>query len=301
MEVEELEWKEVERKRTNCEKAKARKNKRKREMEETALKMKMMIGIGPISKGSVEHFNRRVKDEKLARKMAVEEFLHHYLEFNEEEISELKILDTKHSKDDVIYVALDNEEHIKEIRFRRAACGNDELVVRDFIPPQYHARYMALARKAAERRTEDPELKTQIRWGSKDVEMYTKKRGSEEQFRKTELKDFMGTSSLPEYDIKIKWTMKKEGLPRRKLDFRRVGIEPPSSRRNRSSTWQDTTPMESRSMTRKHSTGSNEMEAKRRKEKNQVEMESDTEMYETPSKGKDDVNVESVEGVDDTL
>ena len=177
LEEEEEDWKEVDRRKKNSVKAKERKDKRKRKMEETALKMKMMIGVGPISRGSVEHFNRRVKDEKLARKMAVEEFLHHYLEFNEEEISELNILETKHSKDDVIYLALDNEEHIKEIRFRRAACGNDNLVVRDFIPPQYHERYMALARKAAERRTEDPELKTQIRWGNKDVEMFTKKEG----------------------------------------------------------------------------------------------------------------------------
>ena len=36
-------------------------------MEETALKMKQIIGVGPITKESVEHFNRRVKDIKLAR------------------------------------------------------------------------------------------------------------------------------------------------------------------------------------------------------------------------------------------
>ena len=111
----------------------------------------------------------------------------------------------------------------------------------------------------------------------------------------------MGTSSLPEYDLKIKWTLKKEGLPRRKLDFRKGDVEPPSSRRSKSSTWQDATPMDTRSMTRKHSTGSNGTEAKRRKEKNQEDIESDTEMYETPSKGKYDETVEINEGEDETL
>ena len=79
----------------------------------------------------------------------------------------MDMLETKQAKDEVIYFAVANKEHIQEIHYRQAACGNDGLIVRDYIQPQYHARYMAIAQKAAERRADDGMLKTQIRWGTR--------------------------------------------------------------------------------------------------------------------------------------
>ena len=46
-------------------------------------------------------------------------------------------------------------DHVKEIHYRKATSYNDELVIRDYIPPQFHARQMAIAKKAAERRAVD--------------------------------------------------------------------------------------------------------------------------------------------------
>ena len=63
---------------------------------------------------------------------------------------------------------------------------------------------MALANKASECRSRDNTLKNSSKMGDKDVEIYIKTKGSEEQFRKIPLKEFMGETELPEVDSKIK-------------------------------------------------------------------------------------------------
>ena len=72
----------------------------------------------------------------------------------------------------------------------------------------------------------DNTLKTQIRWGDHDIEVYTKVKGSETQYKKVDLKDFMGTEELPDYDLSIRWTLRKDTRPRRKLQFRKDGPHP---------------------------------------------------------------------------
>ena len=114
------------------------------------------------------------------------------MDFNEEEIRYLNIQETKQGKDDLVYIAVNDEEYIKEIHFRRAASSNDDLVTRDFIPPQYHARYMAIQKRAAEKRGMVGYLKTQVRWGEGDIEIYTKVKGSQEQFKEERLERFHG-------------------------------------------------------------------------------------------------------------
>ena len=47
---------------------------------------------------------------------------------------------------------------------------------------------MALSRKATEMRASDKTLKTQLRWGDKDVEIHVKTKGSEENYRKMNLR-----------------------------------------------------------------------------------------------------------------
>ena len=87
--------------------------------------------------------------------------------FNEKELEIIKILDTKvSSSEDVVYFVVGEHEHIKEIHHRRAAIGDEEIMIRDYVPPQYHDRYMALVRRAKDRRSEDRTLKNTNQMGT---------------------------------------------------------------------------------------------------------------------------------------
>ena len=129
-------WNEVDRQRKNQRTRQARKLKKKKKMEDIAGRMRHMIGLGPIPKASLDFFADRKDDKAKSREKTVIEYLRYYLDFSEDELNELEIMDTKQaSKEDIIYIALKNENHIREIHFRRAASGNDDLIVRDYIPP----------------------------------------------------------------------------------------------------------------------------------------------------------------------
>ena len=103
--------------------------------------------------------------------------------------------------------------------YRKAASQNQDLTIRDYIPPQYHARYMALSAQAAVARSENKNMKTQIRWGDHDVEMFVKTKGNGEQYRKVKLKEFMGSIKLPEFDMSIRWKKTDNKKPRKQLVF----------------------------------------------------------------------------------
>ena len=70
-----------------------------------------------------------------------------------------------------------------------AECRNEKLVLRNFIPPQLYERYKALSLVCQEMRERNKEMKTQLRFGVKDVEIFTKERGSEEPYKKVPLCD----------------------------------------------------------------------------------------------------------------
>ena len=178
--------------------------------------MKHMVGVGPIPMESIQHFAKTSKNDTEAMIKSVKEYLKYYLKFEDEEIQQMNFMDAKKAaKEDLIYFALEDQQDIREIYFRKAASGNDDLCVRDYIPPQYHSRYMAISRKATESRASDKTLKTQMRWGDKDVEIHVKTKGSEEPYRKVNLKDFMGDTPLPEFDSKVKWTQRKGNILRK--------------------------------------------------------------------------------------
>ena len=61
---------------------------------------------------------------------------------------------------------------------------------------------------------DDKNLKTQIQFEDKDLENFTKEKGTEEQFRKTDLLKFIGEKMLPPFDHNIKWR-KNTGKARR--------------------------------------------------------------------------------------
>ena len=188
--------------------------------------MQHLIGIGPVTKHSIEYFFKKTNDQRSAQIMAAKEYSKHFQDFNEEELKEIKIEDTKKAaKDDVLYIALANKEQVHEIYYRRAQSRNDDLQLRDYIPPQLHSRFTALAKKAAEKRKLCTDLKTQIRWGDTDVEIHTKQKGTDEAFKKCDIVDFMGDDRLPDIDLSVKW---KPRFVRRNLNFRQDGPALPS-------------------------------------------------------------------------
>ena len=252
--------------------------------------MQHIVGIGPVPKASLDYFYKQTKDTKSSQMKAANEYLKYFLEFNEEELENLKILDTKKAaKDDVLYIALENSEHIREIYYRRSISGNEDLILRDYIPPQLHTRFTTLARKAAEKRKETPSLKTQIRWGDSDMEIHTKTKGSEDPFKKVDINEFMGDEALPEIDLSVKW---KTSFARRNLSFKKTGPIIPSLKgaieknRNR------------QSLTRKHSTSSIHEGAKKIRQNSSTETDSadeDEKMEESKSPAKENIITEEIQ------
>ena len=156
----------TERQAKNREKKQKEEKKRKERIEKAAYIGRCTIGIGPIRQESTDYFNKITADYGLAKKMAAAEFLQGYLKFDECDLSDIDITDTKMSAngDNIMYCVLDCPEKVINIRRRIADCQNDAIKTREFIPPQFFARYTALAKYASELRADKPEVKTQIRF-----------------------------------------------------------------------------------------------------------------------------------------
>ena len=56
-----------------------------------------------------------------------------------------------------------------------------------------------------------------MRFGRKDLEVLTKRKGSEEPFEKVNLADFIGSKKIPDFDYKIGWRFHKDRMPRRRV------------------------------------------------------------------------------------
>ena len=84
------------------------------------------------------------KNYKEAKIEAVRDFLRERLRFDEEEMEEMKILDAivLAKRDGVVYAAFDDKGDIHEIRVRTAECHEDDIIIRNYIPPQIYDRYM---------------------------------------------------------------------------------------------------------------------------------------------------------------
>ena len=118
-------------------------------------------------------------------------------------------------KGDILYAALEDQNEVKEMYRRKAEMRNYEIMLKNYIPPQYFARYNALNKLCSERRKMNPLLKTEIRFNMRGMELLTK--GEEEGFRTVDIKDFCGTENLPAYDASIKWRAQTDRQPRRRL------------------------------------------------------------------------------------
>ena len=89
--------------------------------------------------------------------------------------------------------------------------------LRNFVPPQLFKRFTALNKLCRDKRAENPRLKTQVRFGKVDLEILTKLKGEEEQFKTVNLKDFIGENQIPDYEHEIKWQNHKDRAPRRRV------------------------------------------------------------------------------------
>ena len=133
--------------------------------------------------------------------------------------------------DGTLYIAFNRLEDIKEIHQRIAECGNPDLSTRNFIPPGFYERYMALSKRCKQVRLDDRDIKTQIRFGENDVEVLNKTRGAEEPYRNVDLTEFMDGEELPAFDHSKKWAVRPDRPPRRKIIYDRV-VDPLAIPRN---------------------------------------------------------------------
>ena len=130
----------------------------------------------------------------------------------------MEILETKrNAKDDIIYVALADEQEIKDIYSRKAECRSDSTVVKSFIPSQFWERFSALNRLCSQRRSQNSSLKTQIRFGTRDLIVLTKTKGSQDPYTVNDISTFGGDDILPDIDLSIKWKFQADRPPRRRV------------------------------------------------------------------------------------
>ena len=87
---------------------------------------------------------------------------------------------------------------------------------------------MSLSKIYAQKRLEDTSLKTQLRFGQMDIEVYMKYRGEQVGYRLVKLEDFTDISMLLDFDQNIKWKRYTDRPPRRKVDYR--NLSSPSKR-----------------------------------------------------------------------
>ena len=171
----------MERRKKNLLKKKTMVKKKKEREVQTLEKARHLMGLGPISNRRLTE--DRTKDFESVKIEEVKELLKEEPGFNENELEELTIKDTMSKGDDFIYCAFADIQDIREIHTRIAESRNNEVLTRDFIPPQLYERFRELNRVCSEMRRQDKTIKTEVRFGATDLEVFTKTRGSKEPYR----------------------------------------------------------------------------------------------------------------------
>ena len=105
---------------------------------------------------------------------------------------------------------------------RKAELRNDNITLRNYIPPNFHDRVYALAMTAicTEKRKAEPGLKMQLRFGRRDIEVFVKTKGEEGGFKKVNLEEFTDVSGIPEYNHEIRWKRYVDKLQRKVTSYR---------------------------------------------------------------------------------
>ena len=226
-------WEAVNRKKKNKMKKEKKKIKIEKYKADTAVKASRIVGIGPITKGSIKHFEKLINDYEKAKLAAVREYLQFYLNYEEDEIEELDIQGTQCAKDDLVYIVIPQQSNIRELYSRIAKSNNRDIVTRNFIPPQYYERFMHISRMCKARREADSSLKTQMRFGKNDIEVLVKMKGSEEPYKNIPIKEICRVDGkldyIPEFDDKLKWHKRNDKPPRRPQTGSPTKGKPPST------------------------------------------------------------------------
>ena len=81
---------------------------------------------------------------------------------------------------------------------------------------------------AADMRVNDKTLKTQIRYGKRDVELWAKRRGSDERYYLIPMEEIEKDNRLPKFDHTARWNRKQERPPQRKVSPTRRRPDIPS-------------------------------------------------------------------------
>ena len=117
---------------------------------------------------------------------AVKELLREELGFNGRELEELSIKETMIATkgDGYIYCVFADLQDIWEIHTRIAESRNNDLMTRDFILPQLYERFRETNRICSEIRNHDKTINTQVKFGTADLEVLIKERGSEAPYKK---------------------------------------------------------------------------------------------------------------------
>ena len=220
---DETEYTTVQRKNKNKIKLKKAKDKKRSKREEIAQKASHMIGLGPIDKKELLEELKNTKDFEKVKVEAVKNYLKRFFKYNKEELDRLTIVSTKYSDkgEGILYVAFADQGDIKDVYSRKAECRRNDVTVRMYIPPQFYERFAALNNICKEKRMDDDDLKTQVRFGHDDLEILVKTKGTEEPFKNVNLKEFIGDMTLPEFDYSIKWKKQIDRSPRRHVSSSR--------------------------------------------------------------------------------
>ena len=212
------EWQTIDREAINRRRRQRTKLRRSKRMTEVAGKARCMAGVGPILDSEINEQLKSTRNYSEAKCWAIKDHLMKYYSYNQRELDDLQILETKRAKkDDIIYFAVKSEDDIRDIYQRKAECRQDDTTIKMFIPPHYFDRFTTLNRICREKRESNPELKTQIRFGTNDLIILVKQKGSEDPFRIVELRDFTENQDIPPFDMTVKWRIQEDRIPRRRV------------------------------------------------------------------------------------
>ena len=200
--TEDTTWTEIDRKKKKDEK-KIRQKKKKKDLEtQTAAKAANKVGLGPVNLELLEKYRTEKVPYEKAKIMAIKTLLSEQLEYDKDELSELTIRETKmtSNRENIIYTAFEDQSQVRELYIRKAELKYDRIVVRQYIPPNFYEKFSHLNMICRDKRMEDDTLKTQIRFGKRDLEIYVKHKGDETPFKLVKIEEFTDVESIPPFD-----------------------------------------------------------------------------------------------------
>ena len=221
---EDSSWSEVERRKKNSDRRRRTKRRKKEKEQRVAMKAASMAGVGPIDMADVNYYLDKGLNFENSKIAALKDYLKQHLGYIDSELDTLSVVETKFAArgEKILYIALSKQEEIRELHIRRAESRNDRLTVRNYIPPSFYERFMSINRLCADARAQDPNLKTQLRFGRQDVELFTKYKGGELGYRLVKLEEFLDTTKIAPFDHKVKWRRVTDQPPRRKVQYNTI-------------------------------------------------------------------------------